>query len=434
MNSPSNAEADRLWVAGGGDPLRGTLSVPGSKNAAMPLLAAAALSPGRSQLSNVPALADVRSLLELLHCCGTQSEWSADSVVLVPTDSPPIALPSQLMGRLRGSIYAAAVAVIRTGHASFANIGGDVLAGRSIEPHLRAFAAMGHDVAHHHGVVTISSRHGGRAAEYTLGDRAGGITASALALILATHAPGRSVIAGISWEPEVRAVAAFLRASGAELIEEPLRAVVSGPVTHTPRDPFEIAPDRVIWGTYAIAAAVTGGSVDLPVLAEQDAREMLAVFEQAGVKVTRQGKRLTLSGRPIRPVEIEIGCYPSYPPDLAPITAAFMAAAPGRSILHDRIHPARYDHLAGLCGLGVRACTNGPRLIVDGGHPLRAGHVTGAGIRETAALIVAGLMATGRTRIDRTSAVYRGYPDLPAALRSLGAQIEAADAVQTGTA
>jgi UDP-N-acetylglucosamine 1-carboxyvinyltransferase len=305
---------------------------------------------------------------------------------------------------------------------SFGAVGGDVLS-RSLEPHLRAFSGFGFDVATRGGQVEILGC-APRAAEFSLDDREAGITASALALILAAAAEGQSVIRGVNREPEVIEVSRYLSACGAQVGWDGARAVVRGPCSTKPAE-WLIPPDRIVWGTFAAVVAATGGHVEMSSLPEEWLPNVLPPFVDAGIDVSVGRGSIVVSGRPTRPLTIETGAFARFPSDLGPPMIVLMATAPGRSRLRERVYPDRFDHVRQLAGSGLSAVIEGDTLTVDGGCRLRGGVWTGSGVRESAALLLSGLVAEGQSTIVNASAISRGYEDLSGGLRALGADIDA---------
>ncbi len=386
--------------------------VAGAKNAAMPLLAAASLCEEAVRIKGVPKISDIENLLLLLNVVGSEQRWNGNDLVLSFSGNQCCDLPRNLSAKLRGSVYAAVIPAVKYGRVSFSTIGGDKIAGRSLEPHLRAFAGLGYTIQESAGALSIESENGVVASSFCLDDKPGGITASALALILAACTTGTSEITGISWEPEVHEVAQFLVSLGAKIERYNRSTGITGPSRLQPSQDWVVSLDRVVWGTYAIAALTTGGSVRLPVLPAEEMAPILDFFVQMGVEVTSEDDQVLISGRPRQPASIVCDSFPSFPPDLAPIASVLMSQAPGISTIEDRIYPSRYDHIDELKRMGLEASFDGGVLRVRGKSRLRGTNVSGSGIRETTALLLAGLVADGRTEIANAEAISRGYPHL----------------------
>ena len=402
-----------ITVAGPWPGLRGEAKIPGAKNAAMPILAAAALSPGRTRIRGLPRIADIAGLVEILRRLGVNVSADGDEAVIGPRAAHSSEIPETLSRSLRGSVYALALPAVVFGRATSGPIGGDRLSGASqrrarLLPHTRAFAGFGMSLSRTRGGWSVT---GGppRAGVISLDDD--GVSASALAAILGASIDGESVIRGVSHELEVDDTLAALRALGAEVHRDGDTVVVKGPL---PADDvvLTIPPDRIHAGTLAIAAAVTGGRVEFAGDVVSRLAATLEALEAAGVSVSTASERICVCGRATRPVELATGMYPEFPTDLLPIFTVLAAQAPGRSILEERVYDTRTGHLVGLRAMGVRAAAAGSRIIVEGPTRWRPACVSGAGIRETAALVVASLAAPGETHIDKEAPLHRGYEDL----------------------
>ncbi len=411
----------RISVCGDVAPLVGRVSVPGSKNIALPLVAASCLWPGEIVLSGVPRIRDVDVQIELLHSIGCHASTNGAVASLCPANAARTDMPANLTLRSRGAIYTTCVPLCSAGRVRFAGFGGDALAGRSLAPHFRAFMGLGFKVEFSSGWVTVSGS-APRAAEFELDDRGAGITASALALLLAAAADGRSIIHGVSREPEVVEVARFLRACGVQVWWDGTTAMVYGPASTKPTE-WTIPPDRVVWGTFAAAVAASDGYAEIQSLPEDWSGNIVPFFANAGINISVKPNMTVVSGRPTRPLTIETGPFPKFPSDLGPPMIVLMAKAPGRSHLVEQIYPDRFDHVRQLANSGLIASIDGKTLSVNGGRRLRGGVWTGSGIRECAALLLSGLIAEGPSIILDGSAMARGYEDLPGTLTSLGAEI-----------
>ncbi len=404
--------------------MEGRVRIEGSKNAALPIVAASCLIPGDIRLRNVPNIRDIRDQFRLMNEAGWHSRVFGDEVRLTLGHQMPTALPRSILLRMRGSIYALVVHLIRSGYINFPGVGGDVIAGRSLEPHIRAFAGLGFSVSQSREGIKISGENP-RCGEFRLDDKIAGVTASATALMLSAVAEGRSVIHGVSREPEVLEVARFLKACNAKISWDKSTAIVEGPITTKPSS-WALPTDRVVWGTFAAAIAATGGRGVLPTLKTDEAESIVSVFDDCGVSVSHDADGVTVSGRPTRPLRLETGIFPRFPSDLAPQMTALMAVAPGTSTLIENVYPHRFDHIRQLVRSGLNAVVDGPKVSVLGGS-LQPGVWSGSGIRESASLLLCGLLPRGPSRLQQISSIARGYENLVERLVQLGGQIEIID-------
>jgi len=409
---------DIAIVNGPSKPLVGSCRIAGSKNTAMPVLAAASLCQQPFIVRNVPQIGDVERLCEILCGIGVAVTRAGSDCRFEPSHIRGSRLPAAA-SRLRGSIYALAPMAVFLGRGEAAQIGGDPLAGRSLEPHARALAGFGLTVTLRNGGVEFS---GGppKAAEFDLYDRAGGISASALALMLAAAVQGRSCVRRISLEPEVLDCAAFLRCLGAKIDLEGDTAMVEGPLTPKATE-WSIPEDRVFWGTIAAATAITGGNITLPVQNAARFGAIVAVLEACGVETICLSDAIRVSGKPQRPLFVETGPFPAFPSDLVPPVMALMTQAPGQSRVVESIYPDRFSHVDELKRMGASIAVDGSVAVVNGVASLIGRAVRGKGIREAAALVLAGLAAEGKTMVSPCNVLSRGYEDLLGTLCALGA-------------
>lgn len=411
-------EIDGPWP-----PLVGELRTQGAKNSALPALAAASLAPGPVVLDGVPELSDLEHLARILVALGANLAVDGRVVRTGGRACTSPHVPASLSRLVRGSIYALALPAVVLGRGDIGAVVGDRLTGASrrrtdLAPHARAFAGFGMTLERDHEGWRVD---GGppRAGEFRLDDD--GVSASALAILIAAAAEGRSVIHETSLEIEVDDTLAIVSRLGARVERSGRTVVVDGPMSDQPAH-VALPPDRIHAGTVAIAAAATGGCVELP--ADVSAR-MTATFEGLaafGVRVEASGRgSIRVSGPATRSATAVTAMYPGLATDLLPPLTVLAAQTPGRSILEEGVYRSRAEHVEGLRALGARIEARGGRLLVHGPTDWRGGDVAGRGIRETAALVLAGLVAEGRTRIHDAQALTRGYEDLLGTLAELRA-------------
>lgn len=407
-----------ITVHGSTGPLRGTPSIAGSKNAAMPLLAAAALSRRQVWLRRVPRIADLAGLTSALAAFGDEIRREGPDLLITPGAIVRDEIPANVSAALRGSLYALVVPAVVLGRARCGPIGGDSLS-RTMAPHARAFAGFGMDLRPCGAGWEVT---GGppRPSDFVLGDR--GNTATGIAILLAACCDGESIIREASSEPENDDLLDFVRAAGARARREGRTLLIGGPMSGGAID-FTVPPDRLHAATLLIATLLTGGTITLPMELGARLGQVLDIFEAAGAVVERS-IALTVRGTLSRPIRVATEMYPGYATDLLPQTLTLMTQIPGTSVAVENVYAHRFGHSAGLAALGARVAVEGNRAVVHGGRRLNGCTVDGGGIRETAALVLAGLVARGRTVIRHADALARGYENLCNDLRLLGAAVE----------
>ena len=398
-----------LYVKGSTPALQGNLHVPGSKNSAMPLLTLAALQAQPVTVKQVPGISDITHLLELLSFAGSSSVNQGNHVIFqgLHLKNEPYTFPQALSSRLRGAIYALALPASRGVRARLESIGGDYIGSRSFTPHLRALAGFGLQVSGQGSAVAITGGHP-RPSEFSIDDK--GITATSLAIIVAASLDGESIIKDASLETECDDVLAAARHFGAQAERDGRSLIIKGPFQSTDA-PIRIPADHLVWGTFAIAAAMTGGSTSCAA----------ALIDHRFV--SQDGPLLKTFGRPLRPVTLETGMYPKFPSDLLPQMMALAVSAPGTSVFKESHYGSRFDHLPGMEKMGARISMVEGDVHIHGATPVSGAQLDGAGIRETTALALLALTAQGPSVIRKAASVSRGYEDLAQTLCRMGATV-----------
>ncbi len=425
---------DRIVIEGG-RPLRGTVRVSGSKNAALPIMAAALLTRGSSLLHEVPRLADVETMLAILRALGVEAEWvGPNSLRLTPTDCDVCEPPPELVRRMRGSVCTLGPLLARRGAAALALPGGCVLGERPIDLHLRGLEALGAEF-----VVEKDKRVLGRALRLR-GSRAnmGGphgstVLGTANVMTAATLARGRTVIINAACEPEVQDLADYLTACGARIsgVGSPVIAVEG--VRELRGAEHTLIPDRIEAGTYLTAVAAAGGEVRLAGARPEHMTAVLQLLQRIGVRLDwRDGAlRGRRPGR-LHAAHLTAQPYPGFPTDMQPQLASLLCLANGTSSITDHVYPARFTHMEDLRGMGAHVAATPHGLAIAGVPRLYGTTVRAADLRAGAALAVAALAAEGTTTLAGIEQIDRGYQDMVPKLRALGAEARREQVEQDG--
>jgi UDP-N-acetylglucosamine 1-carboxyvinyltransferase len=423
---------DRLIVEGR-RPLAGTVRNAGSKNAVLPILAASLLTAEPVRIENAPSLVDVESMLAVLRELGSVAERNADGSIEVRSSARPQHVAGwEHVRRMRGSVAVLGPLLARTGRAEVSQPGGCVIGVRPIDMHLKGLAALGARVRIEHGFVIAESPPGGlRGAEIYLGSAFGStVLGTANVMMAATLARGRTILQGAACEPEVADLAHCLVAMGARIegIGSP-RLCVDG-VEELGGARWRVIPDRIEAGTYLIAGAMTGGAVRVEGTMNDHHSALFDRLREAGIGFecgedwveTRPYDVWDPAQRP-RPTDVTTHPYPGFPTDLQAQWMALMTMAEGFSIITERIYSDRYMHLAELLRMGAKIRRQGATAIVQGTPSLSGAQVTASDLRASAALVLAGLVAHGRTEVHRVYHIDRGYERIEQRLGALGAEI-----------
>ena len=416
--------AGRTLVIEGGHPLRGSITVSGSKNATMGAMAAALLVGEDCVLENVPDIGDVTHMAEVLRSLGATVERpTAHSLRINAANLHSWSPPTELVGNLRGSFLVMGALLARLGRAACSPPGGDVIGQRPIDVHLAGFAALGAEV-HREGDQFVAQT-GGLTGASIFADYPSVLGTQNL-MLAAVTARGRTTIVNAAAEPEVQSLAAMLNGMGARIGGAGTHTVEIEGVEELQGIRYKIIPDRLEAGTYAIATAVTGGEAEVREVCLEHLFSLISKLREAGVSVDAQGDRLSVRrGNELRALTIQALPYPGLATDLQAPMAVLLTQAKGVSYVHERVFDNRLLYVSELRKMGAVVVTTGTTTaIISGPTPLMGASVRALDVRAGAALILAGLAARGRTEISDIYHVDRGYERIDEKLRGLGAVVE----------
>jgi UDP-N-acetylglucosamine 1-carboxyvinyltransferase len=415
------ATMDEIWVQGGRR-LSGSVPVGGSKNATLPVLAAALLAPGVYRFTNVPDLKDVTTMLEMLTRFGVASRRTEAHTIEVDTRNQRNAeAPYELVKTMRASIYVLGPLLARYGEARVSLPGGCAWGPRPVDLHIKGMEMLGAEVTIDHGYI-VARAEGLRGSPMSFDVSSVGATGNIL--MAAATAAGETVIENAACEPEIGALGEFLIAMGARIdgLGSPRITVRGVPELH-PADAAMI-PDRIEAGTLLAAAAITGGDVEVTNADPSHLGSVLTKFEAAGASVERSVRSVRVRA-PERPESLSVttAAYPGFPTDMQAQFMALLTVADGASTIVDTIYQDRFTHVAELHRLGADVRVEGNTAFVQGVDGLSGAPVMATDLRASAALILAGLVARGETRVSRVYHLDRGYERLEEKLSALGASV-----------
>jgi UDP-N-acetylglucosamine 1-carboxyvinyltransferase len=411
----------------GGRPLRGEVVISGSKNAALPIMAACLLTPEPCVIRRVPNLSDVVFMGEILKSLGARVEFDGNSVRIEAARINPVG-DYDLIRKMRASVCILGPLMARLGRARVSMPGGCVIGARPIDLHLKGLAQLGTRISIRSGYVVASSP-GLRGAEVFLGGRVGPtVLGTANLMMAATLAEGTTVIESAACEPEVVDLADFLNAMGARIQGAGSPTVTITGVRSLHGAEHEVIPDRIEAATFAIGAAATRGDIVLKGARPDHMGAVLDKLRESGVIARREGDGLrVMRGRGrLRPVDITTQPYAGFPTDVQAQMMVLMLLVPGISVITERIFEARFMHVPELCRLGADIAIEGPTAIVKGGRRLSGAPMMASDLRASAALVLAGLSAEGESMVKRVYHLDRGYERMDEKLKALGARIERA--------
>jgi UDP-N-acetylglucosamine 1-carboxyvinyltransferase len=414
---------ERFRVVGGSS-LGGEVSVVGAKNSALKLMAGALLAVGRTRLSNVPAIIDVTIMAELLRRLGCAVDWDPDGGV-VELDVPEAVMHRadyELVRALRASICVLGPLVARCGRADVAVPGGDAIGSRGLDMHVAGLETLGATVHVNHGYLVAEAPDGLHGGLIRLDFPSVGATENIL--MAAVLAKGTTRVTNAAREPEIVDIAAFLSKMGARIGGAGTSVIEVEGVAALTAVSHEVVPDRIAAGTWAFAAATTGGDVEVVGALPEHLGTPLDLLAIGGsdITVTDRGFRVSADGRRSA-FDVATLPYPGFPTDLQPFALVYNAVAHGSAMVTENVFEARLRTVQELARLGAQARVDGHHVMLHGVQRLSGAPVQASDIRSGAALVIAGLVADGTTTVGRAYHVDRGYAGFAEALRGLGADV-----------
>ena len=419
---------DKIVVEGGAR-LTGKIPVSGAKNAALPLLAAALLPSGASTYHNVPKLADVITMTKLLRMLGwsADAEDDGDALVIAPPSGkkkPKLEAPYDLVRTMRASVLVLGPLVARYGRARVSMPGGCNIGARPIDQHLKGLEAMGAKVTLEHGYVEVEAK---RLKGATIVFDMPTVTGCENILMAATLAKGRTVMENAAREPEIEELALVLNKMGAKIQGAGTSIITIEGVDELHPIEHAIIPDRIEAGTFACAAAMTHGDVLLEGARAEHMEAIIAKLRAMGATVAVEAGGLRVKGPgELTPIDITTQPHPGFPTDMQAQFMVMACLAKGQSVIKEMIFENRFQHVPELNRMGADIQTTGRAAVVRGGMKLTGASVMATDLRASASLVLAGMVAQGKTEVLRVYHLDRGYEAIEKKLRGVGAKIKRA--------
>lgn len=416
----------------GGQRLKGSIGISGAKNAALPLMAASLLTDETLTLSNLPHLADISTLANLLARHGVEIQMDGGAqgghggrvLSLTTHEISSTVAPYDLVRRMRASVLVLGPLLARMGEAKVSLPGGCAIGNRPVDLHIKGLVQLGAEIDLADGYINATARGGLKGAHIVFPTVSVGATENLL--MAASLASGETVMKNAAREPEVCDLARCLVAMGAKIegIGTDTLTIQGVPHLHAAR--HVVVPDRIETGTYAIAAAITGGEVEL-LGARLELIEALAeVLARAGVEVMEipSGVKVSRNGGVLRAVDVSTEPFPGFPTDMQAQIMALMATAEGAAMITESIFENRFMHVPELTRMGADIHVHGASAMVRGVEKLTGAQVMATDLRASVSLVLAGLAAEGETTVSRVYHLDRGYERLEEKLAGCGADIE----------
>lgn len=412
----------KSYIIEGGKKLEGTVKISGSKNASLPILAATILSEKTNKLYNVPQIKDTKTTLEILKLLGCKIKQNSGKIEINSKHITKTEIPEYLMREMRSTVIMAGALLGRFKEVTFSYPGGCDIGSRPIDLHINAFKKLGVEITEEAGFIKCK-------ANKIIGTNidldfpsVGATENIILATVLST---GTTTINNAAMEPEIIDMVQFLKKMGAKIQGEGTNQIIIDGVEKLSGVSYNIMPDRIEAGTILCAVAATGGNVILDNVIPEHLTAVINKLEETGCKIEINNKKITLNApKKLKPIDIKTMTYPGFPTDLQQIFATMLVKASGTSIIVENIFESRYKYISELRKMGAKVTVEGKTAIIKGTRKINATTVVCTDLRGGAALVIAGLMAKGKSRVEDIGYIQRGYENLENKLGSLGTKIK----------
>ncbi|MFH0839309.1 MAG: UDP-N-acetylglucosamine 1-carboxyvinyltransferase [Candidatus Omnitrophota bacterium] len=412
------------FVIEGGKKLTGTVTVSGAKNAALPILAATLLSDEPSVVKNVPNLRDINTMIKILRNLGVKVSAGDGIIRVEPKGYAQCVAPYKLVSTMRASICVMGPLLAKKGFAQVSLPGGCVIGPRPIDLHIKGIKALGAHVTIEGGYVHAKAKRLSGTTIYLGGSFGSSVLATANVMMAATLARGITIIENASCEPEIVDLADMLVKMGAKIKGQKTHIIEIEGVKKLSGAEHTIIPDRIEAGTFMVAAAMTNGDIEIRNAKPEHLGAVIDKLTEAGAKIRIQDGKIKVLGRNrLKPINVTTHPFPGFPTDMQAQLMAAMCVTEGISVITEKVYPERFIHISELNRMGAQVMLEGSSAIVRGIPRLSGAPVMASDLRASAALVLAGLVARGRTDVLRIYHIDRGYEKIEEKFRSLGAEI-----------
>ena len=408
----------------GGSPLAGTVVVSGAKNAVLPIMAACLLTDDRCVIRNVPRVADVLTMIKILQSLDVRAALENDRLTIEAKGYTKYVASYKLVSTMRASVCTLGPLLAKHRRAEVSMPGGCVIGPRPIDLHIKGLSALGAKMVVQHGYVIAEAKRLRGGHVYLGGSYGSSVLGTDNVMMAATLARGRTVIENAACEPEVVDLAHFLSKMGAKIRGEGSPRIEIDGVKRLHGAEHTIIPDRIEAGTFLIGAAMTRSPLTVKGARADHLGAVVDKLTEAGASLREVdgGMRVQVR-RALRPVDVTTLPYPGFPTDLQAQMMALMTVTDGISVITEKIYPERFMHISELNRMGAGVHLQGDSGIVKGVRRLSGAPVMASDLRASAALVLAGLVAQGRTDVQRVYHLDRGYDKLERKLAAVGARI-----------
>ncbi len=410
------------FVINGGIPLKGTVEISGAKNSAVAILPAALLADTPSSIDNLPEINDIELLSKMIQYLGGKTIKKEHEMTIDPAGINSFCPPHELASQMRASYYLIGALLSRFKEAAIAMPGGCNIGVRPIDQHIKGFEALGAKTTIEHGIIRVK-------ADKLVGNHiyfdVVSVGATINLMLAACKAEGTTILENCAKEPHVVDVANFLNAMGANIKGAGTDTIKIVGVDKLHGCKHTVIPDQIEAGTYMVAAAATHGDVIVKGIIPKHLESIIAKMSEMGVKIEEYDEelRVTTDGR-LKRIDIKTQPYPGFPTDMQQLMAVLLALADGVSVITENVYEGRFKYLDELKKMGVNAKVEGRIAVIEGTQKLTGAPLTATDLRAGAAMVIAGLAASGTTEVKNIYHIDRGYESMEKKLQKLGANIK----------
>ena len=408
------------FIIQGGKKLEGEVKISGSKNAALPIIAATILNSGKTTLYNVPKIQDVQTMFEIIKQIGGEVTKKKNKIIIDTSKVHTYEIPEDLMRKMRSSVILAGALIGRYKEAYFSYPGGCEIGSRPIDLHLKGFEKLGVEIKEEYGEIRCKADKI-KGTQINLDFPSVGATEN---IILASClGEGTTVLTNAAKEPEIEDLAKFLNKMGAKIKGCGTDRIEITGVKKLSDISYNIMPDRIEAGTYLIVGAITGGRIKILNARPEHIEPILNKLEEAGCKLTIEKDTVEiLPPRRVKAVDIKTMPYPGFPTDMQSIFVSLLSTAKGTSIVTENIFENRYKYVQELNRMGTKIKVEGRSAIIKGTRKIQGANIIATDLRGGASMVIEALIAKGITQIDNVDYILRGYEDMDKKLRSLAVE------------
>lgn len=409
------------FIIQGGKKLEGEIEISGSKNAALPIIAATVLNAGTTTLYNVPDIQDVNTMFEILKKIGTTIKRKNNKIIINTSKIHTYEIPDDLMRQMRSSIILAGALLGKYHKARFSCPGGCDIGSRPIDLHLKGFEKLGVNIKEEYGEIYCD-------AEKIIGTQIHldfpSVGATENIILASCLGEGTTVITNAAREPEIEDMIKYLNKMGAKINGAGTDKVEIVGVKKLSEISYNIMPDRIETGTYLVAGAITNGNIKLLNVNSKHIEPILNKLDEVNCKLNISNNEIEIiAPKRVKAVDIKTMPYPGFPTDMQSIFGALLITAKGTSVITENIFESRYKYTQELIRMGAKINVEGRIAIIKGTKKIQGTNVVATDLRGGASLVIAGLYANGVTQIDNIHYILRGYEKMDEKLKKVGAKI-----------